>query len=366
MPRRSGPGQPAGLALGIYLGRYGGCRRGCDGGASREPELNIDRRLAWLARVFLALLIFAVLFRAIGWSGFADALSGVRWRWLAALYAAVAAAVLVNASLLRYLLTSTGLEVSLLRVFLAKALSAFYSLLLPGDLFAGVAKWADLSAATGDTARVLSCLLAMKVALAMPPVVIGSLALLVSSPLPGPGLTIAASVMAVTLVTALVLALHPVPGKYIDRLLAAVLRLAPEFVRSRAAVVLDGISRLRTLPALSYVVVSALALGVFSLAILSMWCAATAASVDVPLSAFFWINLILFLSRLLPITVGNLGVREGILVLAFGLYGVDPAASVLVGLLMFSSFLFSGLIGAAYQIAIANGWVKWRTRPVRS
>jgi hypothetical protein len=70
--------------------------------------------------------------------------------------------------------------------------------------------------------------------------------------------------------------------------------------------------------------------------------------------------MFLFISRLLPLTLGNLGVREGILVLSFGLYGVEPAEAILVGLLMFSSVLFVAVVGAAYQIAIAMGWLDWK------
>jgi hypothetical protein len=59
------------------------------------------------------------------------------------------------------------------------------------------------------------------------------------------------------------------------------------------------------------------------------------------------------------LTVGNLGIREGILVLCFGLYGIEPATAILVGLLMFSGVIIVGAIGAGYQIAIAMGWLKW-------
>ena len=75
---------------------------------------------------------------------------------MAAVYLIALISILVNAFLLRFLLSSIGLQVSIGRVILAKSLSTFYALILPGDLFAGVAKWADLSAATGDKARVLS------------------------------------------------------------------------------------------------------------------------------------------------------------------------------------------------------------------
>ena len=70
--------------------------------------------------------------------------------------------------------------------------------------------------------------------------------------------------------------------------------------------------------------------------------------------------MFLFISRMLPLTVGNIGIREGILVLAFGVYGVEPAAAILVGLIVFSSIIIVGVVGAIYQVAIAMGWIEWK------
>jgi uncharacterized membrane protein YbhN (UPF0104 family) len=156
-----------------------------------------------------------------------------------------------------------------------------------------------------------------------------------------------------------------VTGGKIDAFVGKVLRYTPDFFRLHATSVLNAFAELRKLRLVTYAAALAMATLVFGLAILATWFAASAASVEVPLSAFYWINLFLFISRLLPLTVGNIGVREGILAVAFGLYGVPAAAAVLVGLLMFSSFLLIGMVGGAYQAAIANGWVEWRVRPDR-
>jgi hypothetical protein len=110
----------------------------------------------------------------------------------------------------------------------------------------------------------------------------------------------------------------------------------------------------------AYIVILALSFSVFAVGILSLYSATAAVGIEVPLAVLYWVSLILFISRMLPLTIGNLGVREGILVAAFGLYGVQPAPAVLVGLLMFSSMLLIGMIGGAYQLAIASGWIAWR------
>lgn len=312
-----------------------------------------------LIKLSLSCLIIGMLFRIAGWPALETAFMGTRWSWIIAVYLTAMITILVNASLLRFLLTSIGLQVGLGRVLLAKFQSTFFSLVLPGDVFAGLAKWANLSAATGDKAGVLSAMVFSKAALAVPPILIGSIALAIKNPYPDTGIEIIATGVAIALTVATALILHETSGRVIDGLAVAGSSRAPAFVQTAVQGLLSAIRDLRALKASAYVVVLVLSVLVFGLSILSIFFAAQAVDVTVPISAFFWVSMFLFISRLLPITVGNLGVREGILVFSFGVYGVDPATAILMGLLMFSSVFFVAIIGAGYQIAIAMGWLDW-------
>lgn len=323
--------------------------------------MTADRRILWLLRLLLAVLIFGLLFRAIGQDRFVRAFAQTDWRWLFPLYATAALAILVNARLLQYLLRRAGLAVRLRRVLLAKSLGSFYALILPGDLFAGAAKWADLSAATGNRADVLSSLVLAKVALALPPLVAGSVALAIGNPLQEPSLAIAVAALAIVVLSVTGLMLHPRTARSLDIAAAALLRRAPPLLRSPGERLLRSLVLFQGLPPAAYARVLAFSVSVFGLAILGMYFATVAAGVSVPLAVLLWVSLVLFVTRMLPLTVGNLGVRESVLAVAFGLYGVPPASAVLVGLLMFSSMLFMGLLGGAYQVAIASGWVRWRS-----
>ena len=320
---------------------------------------KLKKRFLLLIRLSLSVLIIGLLLRIAGWAALKTAFVGTRWSWMIAVYLTAVTSILVNASLLRFLLRSVGLQVALGRVLLAKFQSTFFSLVLPGDMFAGLAKWANLSAATGDKAGVLSAMIFSKIALAVPPILVGSIALATKNPYPDSGIGIVAMGVAIAVTVATALILHETSGRVIDGLVMAASRRAPAFVQTGVQGLLSAIRELRTLKASGYVVVLGLSVLVFGLSILSIFFAAQAVNVTVPISAFFWVSMFLFISRLLPITVGNLGVREGILVFSFGLYGVDPATAVLVGLLMFSSVFFVAVIGAGYQIAIAMGWLDW-------
>lgn len=320
---------------------------------------NLKKRFLLLLKLSLSCLIIGLLLRIAGWAALETAIVETRWTWMVAVYLAAVTTILVNASLLRFLLRTVGLQVGLGRVLFAKFQSTFFSLVLPGDMFAGLAKWANLSVATGDKAGVLSAMVFSKIALAVPPILVGSIALATKSPNPDSGIAIAATGVAIAVIVATGLILQETSGRVIDGLMLAASRRAPAFMQTGVQGLLSAIRELRTLKASGYVVVVGLSVCVFGLSILSIFFAAQAVNVTVPVSAFFWVSMFLFISRLLPITVGNLGVREGILVFSFGLYGVDPATAILVGLLMFSSVFIVAVIGAGYQIAIAMGWVDW-------
>ena len=131
--------------------------------------------------------------------------------------------------------------------------------------------------------------------------------------------------------------------------------LRPKFER-----LYEALSAFRSFRVRDHIELFALAVLIFWLGILSFFCATRALSLDVPIATLVWISLALFISRLLPITFNNLGVREGLLILALGPNQVEPALAVSLGLLMFSNTIWIGLLGAACQVAIAFGWVRLR------
>lgn len=304
--------------------------------------------------------IIALLVWGIGREHFAAALSRTDWRWIVPLYANASLMIVLNAVLLRFTMRSAGLQPGLGRVLLAKFLGSFYSLILPGDVFGGAAKWADLSAATGDRTRVFSSMLLTKIALAIPPLVVGSIALAIDNPLDEPLLVVFAAGSAILVLSVTAFVLSPLSGTSLNLLTARLLNGLPAIVRAPGGQLLTSVEEFQRLRSSDYAIALSLSLAVFLLGILNIWLAMTAVGLDVPLWALFWVSMILFISRMLPITVGNLGVRESIFVVAFGLYGVEPAPAVLVGLLMFGTQILTAVIGGAYQFALAAGWASWR------
>jgi hypothetical protein len=242
----------------------------------------------------------------------------------------------------------------------ANALSTFYTLILPSDVLAGIAKWADLSAATGDKPRVLSVMLFAKIALALPPLVVGSAALALQNPLESVQMPIAAALLTVTLISATAFLLLPASGKMIDGFILRASGVLPEFVQMRIQSLLAAVDSFRELRMSDHLVVHALSTCTFALGIGGFACAVVAVGVSVPVTTLLWVSMILFITRLLPITLSNLGIREGVIVASFGLFGVLPAPALLVGIIMFTNTLVVAFFGALYQVAVTNGWVEWK------
>ena len=315
--------------------------------------------------VFTALLLGSLV-GLVGWRELVEGLSAASGPWIAAMYGVVLITFVVMATCLHLLLTKTGVAVPLGRVLLANALANLYALVLPGDLMAGVSKWVLLSAATGQRARVLSAIVLNKVALGLAPLLFGTLALAFESPFPRLPVGETALGGAAFVLACLFLVLYRGTGPWVDDRVRAASRVLPRALQGVVEKALEALAALRAFAVRDHLKVLSLSLLAFWLGIVSFFCVTRAMGLDVPVATLVWISLALFVSRLLPITFNNLGVREGLLILALGAQQVEPALALGVGLVMFSSAIWIGLLGAACQVSIALGWARLSDEKVPS
>lgn len=311
---------------------------------------------AALRLAFTAVLL-AFLVHFVGWGELAAGLSRARWRWLAAMYSLSLLAFAVSAASMHVLLSKSGLNVSLGRVLLVNALSNLYALVLPGDLVAGASKWVMLSSATGQRAKVLTAIVLNKIANGLPPLLFGSLALVFHNPLPQLPVGEVAVAVASVAVVSIFLVLNRRVGPLIDGWIQRAARTLPERLRGGVEKLIESLAAFRALRWSDHLQVLTLCSLAFWFMFLGFLCATRALGLDVPVATLLWTMLTLFVSRLLPITFNNLGVREGVLILAFGTIQVEPALALGVGLVMFSNAIWIGLLGAGCQLAVALGWV---------
>jgi len=318
------------------------------------------QKLFFFARLAITIAALVLLLRLVGWEQLAQLARVADPKWLLLSYVAALGAMLMNSALLWQLLGHVGLDVKLTRVVLANSLSILYTLVLPGDVLAGAAKWVDLSAATGDKVRVFSALVSAKISLALAPLAIGSVALAFENPFDTRAVPMVAIAASVVLVIVAALYVNARTGALIDQAVGALLRILPGAIALRAQAVSNAFAEYRTLGATNGVFVLFYSVAAFALGVIAMAFAAMAVGADVPVEVFAWVNMILFIARLFPLTISNLGIREGIMIAVLGLYGVGAAAAFAIGIVMFSFTLMIALVGSVYQISVAAGWIEWR------
>ena len=66
--------------------------------------------------------------------------------------------------------------------------------------------------------------------------------------------------------------------------------------------------------------------------------------------AVAWIRSLTMIVLLLPVTVGNIGIREASFVTCMQLYGVSGSQAMVVGLTISAIQLFNGFIGAILDL----------------
>ena len=162
------------------------------------------RSVRKLAKFALTAILLGLLVRIVGVREISNAFVGIDWTWAIAMVVAGLMMKLVISVQLRSIFHRGQLSVSVFRIFLANALSALYSLVLPGDIAASGVKWLDLSAATGKKAAVFNALIYHRLVTSLFTLTLGVFALVVSNPLDNQLIQYAAVLLLILLIAALI------------------------------------------------------------------------------------------------------------------------------------------------------------------
>jgi len=192
---------------------------------------------------------------------------------------------------------------------------------------------------------------------------IGALALAYSNPLPYESLGYIPGFLLIILVVLFIGIYHPKFGAQLESFLRRFGRRLPARIEKYLNSVLDALGRIHNFSVYDHIRIFAWALLSVALRTLVLYFATRAIGVDVSPVHILWISAFLVFTATLPITIANLGVREGLLVLALSPFGIIPATAVALGLLLFANQIIAAVIGAFYQLAISLGWVRWHGPP---
>jgi uncharacterized protein (TIRG00374 family) len=343
----------------------------CLGATWRQRGLVMSRaRRIWktAARLILTVAVVATLFHFVHWRQIFGTLLGADLAWLLPAYALVVARRAIEASQLSLILRFVDCGLTWFRVFRANALAAFYALVTPGSVISMGVKWTDLAAATGKRAIVLNAIVYSRLMLDLQPMIIGAAALAWANPTGEPMLTVIACVLAALGVALAVCLFAPGLARSTRLASAALGRILPAGLRTRLDRLIDELEPFRAFSAARHLALAATALSSLAVGIAARVMIMKSLGFTVPLSTIIWVDAVLVMAAHVPITIGNFGVREGVVIAAFGLYGVPADAAVAYGLLVYSCRLIFALVGGGYQLALIAGWMTMRgtLRPPRT
>jgi hypothetical protein len=303
------------------------------------------------------MLVMVIMTRVVGWSRIWGVLSGARWRWLTAVYGVALIHQLIAAQQLRLILMAVQVSLPLRRIFLASQLASLYSLILPGDTASAV-KWANLAVASRKRSLVLNALIYNKLLMLAAPLLVGTIALIIDDPFQQRWVSAVSAVTFFALIGLMVLLYHPAVGRNVEHRLRSIGDRLPEPVARRIGYALTSLGSVRRMDHRDHTTLASFALVGVGLGVIRVWCGIQALDLGVSVFSVLWILAFTVIGRFLPITIANLGIREGLLVAALVPLGVPSEEAVALGLLGFSAIVMLALIGAGYQVALTIGWAQ--------
>ena len=311
-------------------------------------------------KVGLTLLAGSLLVAAVGWHDLVSALGGASLGLLGLMYVSVAGARMAEALQMASILSRAGAPVGRGRVVLANSLSAMYSLIVPGDVVASGAKWMNLAAATGKWTLVLNAIVYNRLALLFPALVVGAIALLLEDPFTPLWVRPTMAGILAGMLAAMILLWHPKFTTPVERFVELVARPLPRSGRRRVDMLLSAMRPVRAFRLRDHLSIAVLGLAATAMTVGGhAFAYAAVPGVEVPILSIVWLHAVVVGVRQLPITIGGLGVREGLLVVLLAPYGVEAGAAVALGLVLFTTSVVFAFVGATYQFALTVGWAQW-------
>ncbi len=322
-----------------------------------DGHVGVTPRRIWsvIAKGAVTGTVLWYLLRKVPLAGIGNALEAAAPAWVILGIALQIAVRLINALRIRLIARFQGAPLSYQGILSTLFTTAMYALVIPGSIGAGAA---TLVKYVGQGASLAAALASMVVNRLLDTVAIVSLGAffwgLEHSASPAAAISRFATI-ALLAAPLLFIGGHALLFGRVTVLarLAARVRAMPR-LRSNAllhgfAGVLEQCARASSLSASAAGAVLALSLVKELLASSIAYCFAHAVGVELAFVTIAWMQGIVSLLILLPITLSGLGVREGALIFASRPYGVDAAHALSWGLVQFGGVLCMALIGGVIE-----------------
>jgi len=235
------------------------------------------------------------------------------------------------------------------KIFAASAVTVLYNFIMPGFISSGI-KWYIIRSHTGKGHKVLSSMIYNQATDIVTIFTLGLIALMITNPGNHPNLPAVCAILIIAAVISSILLLSQTFGARVTKFLQYALKPFPAIIQKKGGEVIEQISLFQKVRWLFHF--KMLGYNIIRIAVRSCayFFAAKAANINVGFVTAVWLFVLVFLLGRLPISVGNLGVREATLVQALAIYGVDASNALLMSMVIFSALILMAVIGAMYQL----------------
>ena len=297
-----------------------------------------------------AVLLWLILSR-IDLSRVGQSIKDARWQFLIVVWVLAILAFGIRAVKMSFILKKQNCKVGITKIFGATSVTMLYSLIMPGLLSTSV-KWYILRQHTGKGSNVFSSMVHNQLTLYILVITSGLIALIATNPAGNWQLPAICSVILVLLIVVCLSLLNRTIGPRLTNCLSNILNFLPESFSNTGRKILDQLAVFQRSPWSFHLKILALDFVSFTIVGTTIYIfAAKAARVDVPVGVLIWQCAIIFALGRLPISIGNLGVREATLIGTLALYGVEESSAFLMSMILFSNVILMAIIGAIYQLS---------------
>jgi len=289
----------------------------------------------------------------------AEALKAARWHYLIVVWALMVVIYWITSIKLRIILKKQGCILNTLTIFGVSAITAMYSLIMPGMLSMGM-KWYILRKGTGKGIKVFSGMVYNQLSTIIIMMIFGLGALILTNPAAviftnkenHHLLPIISGILLVVIVFMCLLLLNSRTGGKIIKGISCLLKPFPLKIRQKGEEILGQFAIFQTVGwKFHLVILLMIIVGTLSCGIVIFIFAAKAANIIVSPVVLIWLWAIVYILERVPISIANLGVREATLAGLLSIYGVEPSTAVLMSMVLFSALIFMAIIGAFFNFS---------------
>jgi uncharacterized membrane protein YbhN (UPF0104 family) len=306
--------------------------------------------LKFIAKLAVTVALLVWVFSRIDLSQFGTVFKTARWSVLWGVWILAVIVYWLFAVKMRLIMEKLNCPADTHTLFAISMITSLYGMVLPGMVDTSI-KWYMLKQHTGKGSNVFTCMVYNQFTTMVVVIMTSLAALAIANPGGGWRLPVICSIIIAAIIVLCLLLLHETTASKVAGIFRFLLTPFPQAVQNIVSTIIKEISTFRTAPRSFHLI--QLALAFVSSTVLSSIIylfAAKAARIDVPLGILVCQCALISILGRLPISVGDLGVREATIVGSLAIYNVDASSALLMSLIIFSIRILLAFIGAIYLL----------------